>query len=552
MKVSILKNNFFFIVILLIINILQSYFTPLVDDEAYYWIWSKQLDFGYFDHPPMIALWIKIGYSIFHNELGVRLLSCIFNAFAFWFWLQILQPTSDNEKTWFWLLATSIVIFQVFGFLATPDAALFFFGSFYCFALHRFLNRNSWLNVLYLALAMALAMYSKYHAILLIVFSTIFIYKKTYFNYKFLVAILVAILFFLPHLVWQFQHDFVSLKYHFFHRNDHTIWKFSMFSNYILGLIFVGNIFLIYHIFKYLHYKPETDFLKAMRNATLATLLFFFIFSFRTQIQAQWNLIIYLTIFPLLYHFGKSEFPAQYLKITTLFTIFIILIIRVLIMIPTIPTPMQKLKNFVFEAQEVSSGIPVFERYQKAAAYTFYTHENAECLTMYNHRKSQYDLWKKRIENRLEGNEITFFGMEKFAEDSLLDEDNKPLYYNVISDFKKYPEIEIIRKNNEKITIENNQFIDEIILQNKEKNRVEFSKESVFSLGIIVMNADNHPIWFFPLEEKILLDNNQKSEFTITIKTNLANGKYNAYYCIKPKEISGILVSEKMNLEVSN
>lgn len=550
MKVSFFKSNFFFIFILLVINILQSYLTPLVDDEAYYWMWSKQLDFGYFDHPPMIALWIKIGYSIFNNELGVRLLSCVFNAFAFWFWLQILQPKSDNEKTWFWLLAVSIIIFQVVGFLATPDAALFFFGSFYCFALYRFLQRNSWLNILLLALAMALAMYSKYHALLLILFSTIFIYRKTYFNYKFWISVLVAIFLFAPHLIWQFQHDFISLKYHFFHRNDHTIWKFSMFTNYILGLLFVGNIFIIYHIFKYLHFKPENDFLKAMRNTALATLLFFFLFSFRTQVQAQWNLIIYLTLFPLLYQFGKTDFPTKYLKISSIFTICIILIIRVLIMIPTIPTPMQKLKKFVFEAQEVSSGIPVFERYQKAAAYTFYTHENAECLTMYNHRKSQYDLWRKSIENRLSGNEITFFGMEKLAEDSLIDEDGKTVFYKVVESYQKYPQIEIFRKVKDKIVVENNEFSDEIIIQNNEEKQLDFSKESAFSLGIIVMNNDNHPTWFFPLEEKISLKANEKSETVTTVKANLLKGKYNAYYCLRPKEISGILLSEPFEINV--
>src|SRR5579862_2769325 len=32
---------------------------PLAPDEAYYWVWSRALAPGYFDHPPMIALWIR-------------------------------------------------------------------------------------------------------------------------------------------------------------------------------------------------------------------------------------------------------------------------------------------------------------------------------------------------------------------------------------------------------------------------------------------------------------------------------------------------------------
>ena len=53
-----------FLAIWLVINLIQSYFTELAHDEAYYWMYSKYLSWGYFDHPPMIALIIKIGYAI--------------------------------------------------------------------------------------------------------------------------------------------------------------------------------------------------------------------------------------------------------------------------------------------------------------------------------------------------------------------------------------------------------------------------------------------------------------------------------------------------------
>ena len=57
----------------LVAGLLQSIFTELQDDEAYYWVFSRYLDWGYFDHPPMIALLIRLGTSLFGGELGVRL-----------------------------------------------------------------------------------------------------------------------------------------------------------------------------------------------------------------------------------------------------------------------------------------------------------------------------------------------------------------------------------------------------------------------------------------------------------------------------------------------
>ncbi len=56
------KNKKFnlFIIGLVIINLLQSFLTPVIKDEAYYWSWSQHLDWGFFDHPPMVAFIIKL------------------------------------------------------------------------------------------------------------------------------------------------------------------------------------------------------------------------------------------------------------------------------------------------------------------------------------------------------------------------------------------------------------------------------------------------------------------------------------------------------------
>src|SRR5437764_9525740 len=56
------------------LNLVQARMTGLFEDEAYYWVYSKFPAWGYFDHPPMIAFFIRAGYFLFKNELGVRLL----------------------------------------------------------------------------------------------------------------------------------------------------------------------------------------------------------------------------------------------------------------------------------------------------------------------------------------------------------------------------------------------------------------------------------------------------------------------------------------------
>lgn len=49
---------------------------PLTEDEAYYRLWARVLQFGYLDHPPMVAWWIRAGTAaVGDTGLGVRLVS---------------------------------------------------------------------------------------------------------------------------------------------------------------------------------------------------------------------------------------------------------------------------------------------------------------------------------------------------------------------------------------------------------------------------------------------------------------------------------------------
>ena len=49
---------------------------PVLPDEAYYWTWSKDLSFQYFDHPPLVAWVLALSISIFGDHLlGLRMAS---------------------------------------------------------------------------------------------------------------------------------------------------------------------------------------------------------------------------------------------------------------------------------------------------------------------------------------------------------------------------------------------------------------------------------------------------------------------------------------------
>lgn len=137
-------------------------------DEAYYWYWSKNLQFAYFDHPPAVAWFIRAGTSLFgDSELGVRfpgqlcvvVATCLlFDAArrAFSFNTALIMVASTQATLL--LGAGSIVM--------TPDAPLLLFGTIVLWALIRFSLAPAGWWWLIVGLAGGGALMSKYTAVL--------------------------------------------------------------------------------------------------------------------------------------------------------------------------------------------------------------------------------------------------------------------------------------------------------------------------------------------------------------------------------------------------
>lgn len=97
----------------------------LTEDESYYRLWAQHLQFGYFDHPPMIAWWIRAGSLIAGDTpLGVRLLPALASGLNTWLIGDLARRLGAEPPTAFraalWYNATLTVCLG--GMLAIPDA----------------------------------------------------------------------------------------------------------------------------------------------------------------------------------------------------------------------------------------------------------------------------------------------------------------------------------------------------------------------------------------------------------------------------------------------
>ncbi|MBE7210000.1 MAG: glycosyltransferase family 39 protein [Gluconacetobacter diazotrophicus] len=206
--------------------------TPLSPDEAYYWVWSHALAPGYLDHPPMVAVFIRLGTLLAGQDpLGVRLLAPLAaaagSALLFFAGRDLCGADADPaERRRTGLLAAILLnatlILGAGAVTMTPDTPLLLFWTAVLAALGRAVRtaprrpRSATAWWLAAGLAIGLALDSKYTAVLpgaglaawLLLSPSGRAHLRTPGPY---LAALLAVLLFLPVLDWNRTHGWASL-----------------------------------------------------------------------------------------------------------------------------------------------------------------------------------------------------------------------------------------------------------------------------------------------------------------------------------------------------
>lgn len=211
-------NTVLIVMALVALRLVAAAFTPITFDEAYYWMWSKALAGGYYDHPPMVAVVIRLGTLIAGDtELGVRLVSIL---------LALPMSWAIYEATWVLFggrrVAATAAIFlnvtlmaAVGTMIVTPDAPLLVASSFVLWSLAKVLQtgRGAWW--LAVGAAAGCALLSKYTALFFgpaILIWLIAVPKLRHWLISpwLYLGGLVAVAMFAPVVLWNADHHWVS------------------------------------------------------------------------------------------------------------------------------------------------------------------------------------------------------------------------------------------------------------------------------------------------------------------------------------------------------
>ena len=266
----------------------------LYADEAYYWMWSRHLATGYFDHPPMVAWLVRAGSALLPGELGVRLLFLLCGALAVVFSGLIAREMSDDPRVpaVAAILAATSPMLMLTGGLALPDAPVEAAYAAATWLVARARGRG-WITA---GVVVGLALLSKYTAALLAPALIVLVLldgdlrRELRTPWPWLGGA-VAILVFLPNLLWNASNGWVAILFQGRHGlgSQATVRTVLEFVGGLLGG--AGAVALPLGLWRLA--RGRDSFTLRVAAATIAPILVTALSALRGPVEANWAALAY-------------------------------------------------------------------------------------------------------------------------------------------------------------------------------------------------------------------------------------------------------------------
>jgi 4-amino-4-deoxy-L-arabinose transferase-like glycosyltransferase len=218
------RNTLVVVGCLLVLRLIFLAIAPLdlVHDEAYYWDWSRQLDWGYYSKPPMVAWLIALSTKLLGpTAFAVRLPAVLLGTGGLLI-IYAFAARLYDARAGFWsvLLVAATPAGAALSLLMTIDAPLMFCWTAALYALWRFLEtptqRGRWFVATVLAIGVGLL--SKQTMLAFIPLTGLFLLasppdRRHLRRWEVWLCPIVALLFLTPVLWWNTQHGWITLEH---------------------------------------------------------------------------------------------------------------------------------------------------------------------------------------------------------------------------------------------------------------------------------------------------------------------------------------------------
>jgi hypothetical protein len=547
------KAIWYFLLCWTLLNAVQAWSLELQADEAYYWMYSRFLDWGYFDHPPMVALFIRLGDSLMHNELGLRLFTVLASSASIYvLWLILKKYAVDAAS--FILLISGIFILHIYGFTTTPDAPLFLFTVLFYYVYQQYVDNDKWSHAILLGLIVACLLYSKYNGVLLIGFTLVSNIKLLR-RRSFWLIVFVGAALYLPHILWQVSHGYPSVNYHLFERSAH-VYDFTNTFGYLPGqLLMAGPLIGWFLFYKAFTTRIKDAFIRCLMVNCIGTLVFFLISSTKGEVQPQWTFILFAPLVMLtLIHFKQDGGRPKWLYPLAVVNIALILVVRISIIIGfDLVKKNGHLKSYYgfkewamqVKKRAGNNYVVMEEGFQNPSKFNYYTN-SLKCFNYDNryYRRTQFEIWP--IEDSLQHKRVyylNYFPIKGLTTDSLKLAAGT-WYTSWVEDVRTYQKINFETSSYKIKASPGQKMLIGLQFNNPYPYPISFSNKDY--LHPVVMEAcffvGDEIKYSQPSDDKfstIKLKPGERAGYTFTLTAPLKKGKYDLLFSLRTEPFFG-------------
>ena len=402
----------------------------LTPDETNYWQWSRYLDLGYHDHPPMIAWTIWLSTWLFgQHEWAVRLPTIIGLTIAM-IYMALLAAKMFSWKTSLHvtILNQGILLFNGAALIATPDGMLLPCWAGATYHAVSALEDNRTGQWLLTGLWFGAGMLSKYTMLLflpslLLCIIMIKPYRKGLFHPAPWLGLLAGLLVFSPVIIWNTNNEWATFRHVFYMGGIDNKGFFSL--NYIGDFLaeqaaLLSPLVFILILFAWFFAPGRKKINRADASylvwMSLPTFLIFVLLSLHSRVYGNWPAPGYLTAVVLitaLHVSSRIKLTTQSSKIWgfTVFTAYILSVpVLVQVVYPVLPVPVhldrtaRETKGWDILGKAVDNArrsMPRPEetfifgiRYQLASELAFYVPGQPRTVSINRwNRPNVYDFW---------------------------------------------------------------------------------------------------------------------------------------------------------------
>ncbi len=296
------------------VHFVLSSILPPTEDELYYWAWSQNLSLSFYDHPPMVALLIRISTSIFGNTLfGIRFFATLIHFIIF----VLIARITPGKKVLGLVLLTPLVLYGAV--LMTPDVPLLLFWTLYLLWLVSVNKAFSpwgddpisrvyrstpvhWEKWVLGGFLLGLGLLSKYSMVLALPCTILVLWTK----YRLAswyrgVAILCVVAFVVasPILIFNFKYHFDPLKFQWAHSLADRTGVFGEFMGGQIALLGALPLLMLGWVLLRKSDIGSNPIFHVCFHCFLFPFLFSLFQAAKTHVEANWAIMSYVAFWPL-------------------------------------------------------------------------------------------------------------------------------------------------------------------------------------------------------------------------------------------------------------